>query len=45
MPTQREKQALAMHIIDLAKTGESDVIRLRDDAVAFVLKAAQRKQA
>jgi hypothetical protein len=33
------REALAMHIIDLAKTGEHDVIRLRDDAVGFVLDA------
>jgi predicted ABC-type transport system involved in lysophospholipase L1 biosynthesis ATPase subunit len=35
--------ALAMHIIDLAKRGERDVNRLRDDAVAFVLQAPQSK--
>jgi hypothetical protein len=39
------REALAMHIIDLAKRGERDVNRLRDDAVAFVLDALQRKQA
>lgn len=39
------REALAMHIIDLAKTGEHDVIRLRDDAVGFVLDALRRKQA
>jgi hypothetical protein len=33
------REALATHIIDLAKTGERDVIRLRDNAVAFVLQA------
>jgi hypothetical protein len=38
------REALAMHIIDLAKTGVSDVNRLRDDAVAFVLDAQQRRQ-
>jgi hypothetical protein len=39
------REALAMHIIDHAKTGVRDVNRLRDDAVAFVLEALQRKQA
>jgi hypothetical protein len=39
------REALAMHIIDLAKQGERDVNRLRDDAVAFVWEALQRKQA
>ena len=39
------REALAMHIIDLAKRGERDVNRLRDDAVAFVLQAPERKQA
>jgi hypothetical protein len=39
------REALAMHIIDSAKTGERDVIRLRDDAVAVVLKAGKRQQA
>ena len=40
------REAIAMHIIDLAKRGERDVNRLRDDAVAFVLGALQeRKQA
>jgi len=39
------REALAMHIIDLAQTGERDVNRLRDDAVAFVLDGLQRKQA
>ena len=39
------REALAMHIIDLAKTGERDVNRLCDDAIALVLSALQRKQA
>jgi hypothetical protein len=39
------REALAMHIIDLAKQGQRDVNRLRDEAVAFVLGALQRKQA
>ena len=39
------REALAMHIIDLAQGGERNVARLRDDAVAFVLQALQRKQA
>jgi hypothetical protein len=39
------REALAMHIIDLAKRGERDVNRLRDDAAAFVLDALKRKQA
>ena len=39
------REALAMHIIDLARRGERDVNRLRDDATAFVLDALQRKQA
>jgi len=33
------REALAIRIVDLAKTGERDVNRLRDDAVAFVLDA------
>jgi hypothetical protein len=32
-------------IIELAKTGECDVNRLRDDAIAFVTGALQRKHA
>jgi hypothetical protein len=32
-----------MHIIDLAQRGERNVIRLQDDAVAFVLEALERK--
>ena len=36
------REALAIHIVDLAKTGERDVNRLRDDAVAFVLDAHLR---
>jgi hypothetical protein len=39
------REALAMHIIDVAKRGERDVNRMRDDAVAFVLQARERKQA
>ena len=39
------REALAMHIIDLAKQDLRDVNRLRDDAVAFVVNALQRKQA
>ena len=39
------REALAMHIIDLAEQGIHDVNRLRDDAVAFVLQALERKQA
>ena len=39
------REALALHIIELAKRGERDVNRLRDDAVAFVLDALERKQA
>jgi hypothetical protein len=39
------REALAMHIIELAKTGERDVHRLRDDAVALVLVALPRRQA
>ena len=39
------REALAMHIIDLAKQGQRDVNRLRDEAVAFVLEALERKQA
>jgi hypothetical protein len=39
------REALAMHIIDVAKTGEREVARLRDDAVPFVLQALHRKQA
>ena len=34
------KGALAMRIIDVAKTDEHDVIRLRDDGVAFILRSA-----
>jgi hypothetical protein len=36
------REALAMHIIDLASAGERDVNRLRDGAVAFVTDALQR---
>jgi hypothetical protein len=36
------REALAMHIIDLANKGERDVNRLRDDAVAFVTDALRR---
>ena len=39
------REALAMHIIDLAAAGERDVTRLRDNAVAFVQDALQCKQA
>ena len=39
------REALAMHIIDLAKDGERDMNRLRDNAVAFVTAALQRNQA
>jgi hypothetical protein len=39
------REALAMHIIELAKRGESDVKCLRDEAVAFVLDALKRKRA
>jgi hypothetical protein len=38
------REALVLHIIDLAKRGERDVNRLRDDAVAFVLRATERRQ-
>jgi hypothetical protein len=38
------REALAMHIIELVKTGVRDVSCLRDDAVAFVLDAQQRRQ-
>ena len=37
------REALAMHIIDLAQRGERSVNRLQDDAVAFVLEALERK--
>ena len=33
------REALAIRIVDLAKSGERDVNRLRDDAVALVLDA------
>jgi hypothetical protein len=33
------REALAMHIVDIAQRGERDVNRLRDNAVAFVLDA------
>ena len=39
------REALAMHIIDLAQRGQHDVNKLRDDGVAFILAALQRKQA
>jgi hypothetical protein len=41
------REALAMHIVDLAQRGERDVIRLRDDAIAFVTQAIpqERRQA
>jgi hypothetical protein len=43
------REALAMRIIDLAKRGERDVNRLRDDAVAHVkelleVESATRRQ-
>jgi hypothetical protein len=41
----KTREALAMHIIDLAQRGEHDVNRLCDDAVAFVLDAVHLKQA
>jgi hypothetical protein len=37
------REALAMHIIERAKTGEHDVNRLRDDAVAFVLQTIRAR--
>jgi hypothetical protein len=37
------REALAMHIIDLANTGERDLTRLRDNAVAFVTDALQHR--
>ena len=37
------REAIAKHVIDRAKQGERDVNRLRDDAVAFVPDALQRK--
>jgi hypothetical protein len=39
------REALATKIINLARTGERDVNRLRDGAVAFVLDALERRQA
>ena len=41
----RTREALAMHIIDLANRGERDANRLRDDAAAFVTDALQHNQA
>jgi hypothetical protein len=41
----RTREELAMRIIDLAKDGERDANRLRDDAVAFVTDALQHNQA
>jgi hypothetical protein len=38
------REALAMHIIELAKRGERDADRLRDDAVVFVLDALSPAQ-
>jgi hypothetical protein len=35
------REALAMHIIDLAQRGERNLIRLQDDAVAFVRGALE----
>jgi hypothetical protein len=37
------REALALHIIDLAQRGERNVNRLQDDAVAFLLEALERK--
>jgi hypothetical protein len=39
------REALAVHIIDLASAGERDVSRLREGAVAFVTDALHGKQA
>jgi|RhiMetdeSRZDD1v2_1073273.scaffolds.fasta_scaffold581540_2 hypothetical protein len=38
------REALAMHIIDIAQRGERDVNRLRDDAVAYALSLAQEPE-
>jgi hypothetical protein len=38
------REALAMHIIDLAQRGEHDVIRLRDESIAFVMRAIPQEQ-
>jgi hypothetical protein len=35
------REALVLRIIDLAQAGERDVVRLRDEAVAYVLHAKQ----
>jgi hypothetical protein len=43
--TDATREALAMKILNLARTGERDVNRLRDGAVEFVLDALQRRQA
>ena len=37
------REAIAKHVIDRAKQGERDVNRLREDVVAFVPDALQRK--
>jgi hypothetical protein len=39
------REALALRIIDLAQAGERDVVRLRDEALAYVLHANQRAPA
>ena len=43
--TDAIRERLARHIITLAQTGERDVIRLRDGAVAYVMGALQRIEA
>jgi hypothetical protein len=43
--TDAIREMLAKHIITTAQTGERDVIRLRDGAVAYVMGALQRIEA
>jgi hypothetical protein len=43
--TDAIREMLARHIITLAQTGERDVIRLRDGAVAYVKGALERIEA
>jgi hypothetical protein len=38
---QATREALVLRIIELARDGERDVVRLRDQAVAYVLQAKQ----
>ena len=44
LPADTMREALALRIIELAQHGERDLTRLRDDAVAHVLRTNRRDQ-